>query len=58
LLVEGQPGEAENLARVLQAAEMNLTRLPRLNPTTLAGLAVTMPLFWPMCEPMLCQTAP
>jgi uncharacterized membrane protein len=40
LLVEGQPGEAENLARVLQAAEMNLTRLsPAQVPTTLTGLA-------------------
>ena len=40
LLVEGQPGEAENLARALQAAEMNLTRhTPAQIPTTLPGLA-------------------
>lgn len=40
LLVEGQPGEGENLARSLQAAEMNLTRSsPAQIPTTLTGLA-------------------
>jgi uncharacterized membrane protein len=40
LLIEGQPGEAENLARALQAAEMNLTRhSPAQIPTTLTGLA-------------------
>jgi uncharacterized membrane protein/Mg-chelatase subunit ChlD len=40
LIVEGQPGEAENLASALQSAEMNVTRLsPAQTPNTLTDLA-------------------
>ncbi len=40
LIVEGQPGDGENLARALQAAEMSLTRIaPSQMPTTLPELA-------------------
>ncbi|MFM8321307.1 MAG: VWA domain-containing protein [Chloroflexota bacterium] len=40
LIVEGEPGDAENLARALQASEMKVTRIdPAALPTTLAELA-------------------
>ena len=40
LIAEGQPGDGENLARALEAAEMQVTRVaPGEIPTTLAGLA-------------------
>lgn len=40
LMVEGQPGEGENLARALQASEMKLTRIaPADLPTSLPELA-------------------
>ena len=40
LIVEGQPGEGENIASALQSAEMNLTRLPPAQtPNTLTDLA-------------------
>jgi uncharacterized membrane protein/Mg-chelatase subunit ChlD len=40
LIIEGQPGEAENIASALQSAEMNLTRLPPAQtPNTLTDLA-------------------
>jgi uncharacterized membrane protein len=40
LLVEGQPGDGENLARALEAAEMQLSKVaPGEIPTSLAGLA-------------------
>jgi uncharacterized membrane protein/Mg-chelatase subunit ChlD len=40
LVVEGQPGEANNLVSALESAEMRVTRLsPSEIPTTLTGLA-------------------